>query len=234
MFDLFLSQIPTFFTTPIMLFFLRAAATTIVMCVVGFFCGYVFGAIVVAIRITHSKWLLPLRFAVILYVEIFRRIPFLVILLMVVFGGESLGIHMRTISIAMVAICLITVAFISEIIRAGVEGVNVTQWEAAETMNFSRLRTLFVVILPQAWRAILPPSVAYLVGFVKDTSLASQIGVVEITFAGKVFYNKGFSSLLVFGTVLVLYFAISWPLARAGRALEERLTRRHRLEKTHP
>ena len=90
-------------------------------------------------------------------------------------------------------------------------------------MNFSRWQLLTQVIVPQAWPVILPPAFAFMVGFIKDTSLVSQIGVVELTFAGKVLNNRGFSALLVFGTILLLYFALSYPLTRLGRLAGDRL-----------
>jgi polar amino acid transport system permease protein len=96
-------------------------------------------------------------------------------------------------------------------------------------MNFGLLDTVRYVVLPQAWRVILPPAFGFFVLFIKDTALASQIGVVELTFAAKVLNNKGFSAALVFGTILVVYFAISYPLARLGAHLEVRLApSRHR------
>jgi polar amino acid transport system permease protein len=90
-------------------------------------------------------------------------------------------------------------------------------------MNFTMLQTVRYVILPQAWRVILPPAFGYFVLFIKDTALASQIGVLELTYAGKVLNNKGFSAALVFGTLLLLYFVISYPLTRLGGFLEARL-----------
>ena len=90
-------------------------------------------------------------------------------------------------------------------------------------MNLSYLQTLRHVVVPQAWKVMLPPAFSFFVLFIKDTALASQIGVIELTFAGKVMANKGFPAALTFGTVLVLYFALSWPLARFGRWMEARL-----------
>ena len=96
-------------------------------------------------------------------------------------------------------------------------------------MNFGLLTSVRYVVLPQAWRVILPPAFGFFVLFIKDTALASQIGVIELTFAAKVLNNKGFSAALVFGTILVVYFAISYPLARVGAQLEARLApSRHR------
>ena len=116
------------------------------------------------------------------------------------------------------SVCLIASAFLAEIIRSGLESVHRNQWDAAAAMNFGLLDTPSAMSsLPQAWRVILPPAFSFFVLFIKDTALASQIGVIELTFAGKVLNNKGFSAALVFGTILVLYFAISYPLARVRR-----------------
>ena len=132
-------------------------------------------------------------------------------------------------TVALIAVFLIAAAYLSEIIRGGFESVHKNQWDAASAMNFTMLETIRFVILPQAWRVILPPAFAFFVMFIKDTALASQIGVIELTYAGKVLNNKGFSAALVFGTLLLLYFAISYPLARLGARLEVRLARaRHR------
>ena len=84
-------------------------------------------------------------------------------------------------------------------------------------MNFSYLETLRYIVVPQAWKVMLPPAFSFFVLFIKDTALASQIGVVELTFAGQGARQQGFPAALTFGTILVLYFVLSWPLARFGR-----------------
>ncbi len=80
-----------------------------------------------------------------------------------------------------------------------------------------------MVILPQSWEVIIPPIFIFFIGFIKDTALASQIGVIELTYAGKVLNNKGLSAALVFGTVLIFNFIISYPLARFGVWMEKKL-----------
>ena len=90
-------------------------------------------------------------------------------------------------------------------------------------MNFSYLEILREIIFPQAWKVILPPAFAFFILFIKDTALASQIGVMELTFAGKVLNNKGFSPVLVFGTILILYFILSFPLDRFGKYMEQKI-----------
>jgi polar amino acid transport system permease protein len=90
-------------------------------------------------------------------------------------------------------------------------------------MNFTLGQKLRLVVIPQAWKVILPPAFSFFIAFIKDTALASQIGVVELTYVGKVFNNKGFSPVLAFGAILVLYYLMSYPLARFGAWMEKRL-----------
>jgi polar amino acid transport system permease protein len=97
------------------------------------------------------------------------------------------------------------------------------QIEAATAMNFSRWQTLTKVIMPQSWPVILPPAIVFMISFIKDTSLVSQVGVFELTFRGKELNNAGFSAILVFGTIALLYFIMSYPLTRLGAWLEQRL-----------
>ncbi len=193
------------------------------MTIIGCSVGFLFGLLIAVIRQARSPLFLPLRLAVIVYVEIFRRIPFLVILFVVLFAVQAFAPNASLYAIAIISICLLSTAFLSEVIRAGLESVPRQQIEAAEALNFGPARTLFNVILPQSWKVILPPAVAFMVMFIKDTSLASQMGVVELTFSGKSLVNRGFSPVLGFGATLVLYFLLSYPLSRLGAHLETRL-----------
>jgi polar amino acid transport system permease protein len=77
--------------------------------------------------------------------------------------------------------------------------------------------------VPQSWQTITPPAFAFFLSFIKDSALASQIGVVELTYAGKVFSNRGLSPAIAFGSILLAYFVISYPLARFGARMEGRL-----------
>ena len=181
------------------------------------------GFALAAVRLTTRRAAAPLRWAAALFVELFRRIPFLVTLMLVFFVFQALDADLSTFSVALISVCVIATAFIAEIVRSGLESVHQNQWDAAATLNFSYWQTLRLVIVPQAWKIILPPVFGFFVLFIKDTALASQIGVVELAFAGKTMNNKGFSAALVYGTVLALYFALSYPLARFGKYLEIRL-----------
>jgi polar amino acid transport system permease protein len=223
------SELPSFFGYYNLIFLGKAALATIALSAIGSLAGIVTGLGLAVIRLTTARVLTPLRWLAVLVTELFRRVPFLVTLMLVFFSVQLSGIDIPLFTVALIAVFLIASAYLAEIIRGGLEGVHRNQWDAAAAMNFSLVETIRYVILPQAWRVILPPAFAFFVLFIKDTALASQIGVIELTYAGKVLNNRGFSAALVFGTLLALYFAISYPLSRLGAHLELRFAApRHR------
>lgn len=223
MFERLLEEAPLFFNYHNLVFLGQAMLRTLTMTLIGCGVGFTAGLLIAVLRQTTGGVLLPLRFVAIAYVEFFRRIPFLVILYIVLFVIEPLVPGTSLLGIATISVCLLSTAFLSEIIRSGLESVPKTQVEAASIMNFSTLQTLVFVVLPQSWRVILPPAAAFVVMFIKDTSLASQLGVIELTFAGKMLVNRGFSPVLGFGAILVAYFMLSYPLSRFAAYLEKRL-----------
>ncbi len=223
MLERLLEEVPLFFNYHNLVFIAQAMGRTLWMTLVGCSIGFAAGLLLAVIRQSRSRLLLPIRAVVIAYVETFRRIPFLVILFIVLFVIEPLMPGTSLLGIATVSVCLLSTAFLSEIVRSGLESVPPQQVEGARTLNFSALQMLLLVILPQSWRVILPPAAAFIVMFVKDTSLASQLGVIELTFAGKMLVNRGFSPVLGFGAILVCYFLLSYPLSRFAAYLEKRL-----------
>jgi len=222
-------MVARFFTSYNALFLLSALLNTFALTAIGCATGLLLGFAIAVLRRTRSRAAAPARFCVILLVEIFRRIPFLVTLLLVFYAAQLSGFEISLFAIASASVCLIATAYISEIVRAGLDSVHQNQWDSAAVANFSLAQTLRLVVIPQAWKTILPPAFAFFLLFLKDSALASQIGVVELTYAGKVLNNRGFAPSLTFGTILVLYFALSYPLMRLGRLMEQRLARpRHR------
>ena len=196
-----IEEIPSFFTIWNIIFLAKAMGVTFLLTAIGCFVGFSAGGLL----------------------AIFRRIPFLISLLLMFYVFMILKISDNLFLIATITVCLIATAYIGEIIRSGIESINQTQWDAAEAMNFSYFQILKEVIFPQAWKVILPPAFSFFIMFIKDTALASQIGVMELTFAAKILNNKGFSPLLSFGTILILYFILSFPLDRFGKYMEKRL-----------
>lgn len=221
--DRILEQLPRFLSPGNLVLLAEAAGLTLAMTAVGCLIGFGLAFLLVYLRQTPGLWALPLRLVCIAYVEVFRRIPFLVVIYLVLFLIQAFTTDASLFTIAVIAIVIYAVAYTAEIIRGGLESVPRQQVEAARAMNMSRLQTTLWVVLPQAWPVIVPPALAFAVSFIKDTALVSQIGVFELTFRAKELNNQGFSGLLVFGTVAFCYFLISYPLSRYGHHLESRL-----------
>jgi polar amino acid transport system permease protein len=223
MLERILEETPRFFNYYNMIFLLKAMLTTFALSAIGCLVGFVIGFLLVICRRTTEWGLFPIRVLAMLFVEFFRRVPLLVVLMLVFFFFQLMGSDISIFSIGLFSVFFMSTAFISEIIRAGLESVHQNQWDTAMAMNFNLLQSLFLVIIPQAWKVILPPVFSFFLVFIKDTALASQIGVIELTYAGKMLNNKGFSPALAFGTILLLYFALSYPLARFGKWMEVRI-----------
>lgn len=205
--------------------FLMTLSLSLIGCGVGFLAG--FG--LALLRHPRIVPFAPARWLALVYTETFRRIPFLVKLMVVFFAFQFAGFNASMFTVAATTVALSAAAFASENVRAGLESIHPNQWDAAETMNMGGLTALRRVVLPQAWAVIIPPSMTYSVGLVKSTSIASQIGMFELTYAARIMNNKGISAALAYGTILILYFVICYSLNRFALWLETRhATARHR------
>jgi polar amino acid transport system permease protein len=118
--------------------------------------------------------------------------------------------------------------YFSESVRSGVESIAQSQWDAAATMNLSRLQTLRLVVLPQAWPLIIGPSTVLFIQLVKATSIASQIGVVELTAAAKLLNVRGYSALVCFGVILAAYYILAISVAWLGNWAKAKVSSRRR------
>ncbi|MFW2543694.1 amino acid ABC transporter permease [Primorskyibacter sp. 2E107] len=221
--DRILEQLPAFFAWKNIVLLAESTALTLSMTVLGCVIGFGLALVLVYLRTTPGRWAMPLRALCIAYVEVFRRIPFLVVIYLVLFFIQTVAQDVSLFTIAVISICIYAIAYTADIIRGGIESVPQTQIEAAQTMNLSRFQTMRLCVLPQALPVILPPAIAFAVSFIKDTALVSQIGVFELTFRGKELNNQGYSGVLVFGTIAFCYFLMSFPLSLFGQYLEKRL-----------
>ena len=225
----FIDEAARFYSYYNVLFLGQAFLYTATLSLVGCGIGFIFGFGMAMIRSERLVRVAPLRWLATGYVELMRRVPFLVKLMVVFFALQISGVDVSTFTVAAITVALSASAFSAENIRAGLESIHPNQWDAAEAMNMGGVAALRRVILPQAWPVIILPSMTYSVGLVKSTSIASQIGVFELTYAAKVMNQKGFSASLSFGTILVLYFLLCYPLNLLAARMETRLaSSRHR------
>jgi len=219
---------PRFATYYNLLFIGKAALTTLALSAAGCIVGSLLGLALAIVRLTSARWLLPLRVIAIGFTELFRRVPFLVTLMLCFFAFQATGADVPLFVVAAVTVTLIAAAFLSEIVRGGFNAVHPNQWEAAAAMNFSLLETIRYVVLPQAWRIILPPAFGFFVMFIKDTALASAVAAPELMFRARTLVDKTFLAPQIFVTAAAIYLVMSLPLGHLTRWAEARVARGRR------
>ncbi|EEW25596.1 amino acid ABC transporter permease [Rhodobacter ferrooxidans] len=155
------------------------------------------------------------------YVEVIRNTPLIVQISMFYFAiAPLLGIERFWAGV--LALALFEAAFLSEIIRAGILGVALTQWEAAASLGLTRPQTYRLIVLPQALRAMLPPLTSSAVALVMDSSIVSVIALAELTTAGRNAIADNFLSFEIWFLVAGLYLTITLTLSAFARRLERR------------
>lgn len=201
-------------------FLLEAARWTLLLSVLSFIVGGLAGFVVALMRTSHSQ---ILRTVSAIYIQIVQGTPVLIILFLTFYGLAIYGFKLPPMVAATVAMTIYSSAYLGEIWRGCIEAVPVQQWEASTALAMNRWQQLRYVILPQAVRISLPPTVGFLVQIIKNTSIASIIGLVELTQAGKLVSNATFQPFLVFPIVAGIYFIFCYPLSRFSFALERKL-----------
>ncbi len=158
------------------------------------------------------------------YIEFFRTTPPLVQIVWLYYGLPLLfGFDLGGFGAAAVALGLNIAAFLAEIFRAGIAGVDQTQWQAAQVLGLRFTDTLRFVILPQAVRNILPPMGTTIIYLIKDTALASAIGTPELLRVGQLVANETFRPAAALTVVAVAYFVLTYPIAWCFQLVERRL-----------
>ncbi|MFF0227155.1 amino acid ABC transporter permease [Streptomyces sp. NPDC004629] len=188
------------------------------------FAAFLIGLLLaIPISALRRSRLLPLRALGVGYVELLRAIPPLPWLFLVFFGLPEFGITMDPVEAGIVVFGLISAAYLSEIYQSGFRAVPTGQTEAGEALGLSRTVIYLRVLIPQAVRTMIPLAIAYLIGLLKDSAVASVIGVQDISALAVVENQRTGQGLEVFISAAVLYLALSVPVAVAGRWLSHRL-----------
>ncbi|QNK65993.1 amino acid ABC transporter permease [Variovorax sp. PAMC26660] len=208
------------FTFTHLIYLVQAIGWTLVLSAIAFALGAVGGFGLMLARISPRGWL---RWFAVVYIECIQGIPLLILLFIVYFGLSVYGLSLPSLVAAGLAMMIYVSAYLGDIWRGCIEAMPKPQWEASECLALSRWQTLRLVIIPQAVRLSLPPTVGFLVQIIKMTSLASVIGFVELTRAGQIINNTIFQPFLVFFLVGAFYFALCYPLSRWSEAMEKKL-----------
>ncbi|TAM48364.1 MAG: amino acid ABC transporter permease [Burkholderiaceae bacterium] len=210
------------FGFPEFLFILEAVRWTLALSAIAFVGGSILGLIIALCRVSDRSFF---RTTSSVFIKLFQGTPLLLQLFLIFFGAPVFGMDINPWIAAGVALVLNSAAFLGEIWRGCIEAVPRGQWEAAEALSLKYSARMRDVVLPQAFKIAVAPTVGYLVQIIKGTSLAAIIGFTEVTRAGQIINSATFQPLMVFSIVAAIYFAICWPLSLLAAHIERRRAR---------
>ena len=196
---------------------LWAARWTVILSLIAFVCGGLVGLLILFMRVSRIR---ALEILTKIFIEFFQGTPLLMQLFLFFFGLALFGIEISPWVAAGLALTLWTAAFLAEIWRGCVEAIPKGQWEASTSLAMTFTEQMRYVILPQAWKIAIAPTVGFSVQIVKGTALASIIGFVELTKAGTMLNNATFKPFLVYALVALIYFCLCFPLSWYAKRLE--------------
>jgi polar amino acid transport system permease protein len=203
---------------------LLAARWTLGLSVAAFVGGGLVGLLLLVARMSKVRGVSALVGA---YVQVFQGTPLLMQLFLAYFGLGLFGINVPAWVAAGLALTLYSSAYLAEIWRGCVESVPKGQWEAAQSLAMNFREQLRHVVLPQAAKVAVAPTVGFAVQVVKGTALASVIGFIELTKAGTMISNATFKPFLVYSCVALMYFAICFPISAWSRSIERKFNAHH-------
>jgi polar amino acid transport system permease protein len=190
---------------------------TILITVLALVFGGLLGLPLAAARRSHVA---PLRVVATAYLDVVRAIPPITWLFLIYFGLPQFDIFLEPIPAAIIGLSIISSAYMAEIYRAGLLSIHRGQWEAAHALGMSVKTRTLSIITPQAYRVSLTATAVFAIGLMKDSALASTIGVQEITYNAGEAARSTHNGLLAFAIAGALYVVLSIPLAIAARRVD--------------
>ncbi len=200
---------------------LRGLLTTLVLGVAAIVFGTVGGLLTTLVRLYGPR---ALRLAAVVYVDVFRALPMLVVLIVIYYALPFVGIRLSAWSSAIIALSVVLSAYSAEVFRAGIEAVPKGQFEAAGALGLPFPLALAKVILPQAIRIVLPPQTSNCVSIIKETSLASVVALPELLKEATDAQALHANPTPLIGAALI-YLILLWPMVRLVGWLEKRTER---------
>ena len=199
---------------------LLATRWTIALSAIAFVGGGIVGFLVMLMRISPNK---IIKYLSLIYVEFFQGTPLLMQLFLTFFGLSVIfNLNLSPWIAAAIALTTYSSAFLAEIWRGSVAAIPKGQWEASTALGLNYFKQLQRIILPQAIKMSIPPTVGFAVQVIKGTSLASVIGFVELTRSATAISNVTFKPFLVFTIAAVIYFCLCFPLSLWSKHLEQK------------
>jgi polar amino acid transport system permease protein len=208
------------FGLPETFYLIEATRWTVYLSVLTFMLG---GIVALALALARTSDRRVLRGLGSAYIQIFQNTPLLMQLFLIYFGLSVIGIQVPAVIAAAVGLTFYSSAFLGEIWRGCIQAVPRAQLEAADALALTRWQRQRLVVLPQALRIAIPPTVGFLVQIVKETSLTSIVGMAELMRAADAMNNATFQPIPIFTVSAIIYFVLCYPLSVASRRLERRL-----------
>ena len=211
-------------------YFLRGTQTTIVVSIITVLAGTVLGALLSLLRLSKFK---PFTWFAKLYITIIRGTPLLVQLYIVYYqldfipypDVDFLGVALKRVLPCILALSINSSAYVAEVIRSGIQAVDFGQTEAALSCGMTKLQTMRYIVMPQAIKNILPALANEVVTMVKESSICSTMGMMELMWASKTVATTTHITMGPYVLVAILYFAINYPASKAIERLERRMRR---------
>lgn len=198
---------------------LLAARWTVVLSIAAFVGGAVVGIAILMLRISKRNALRRFGRG---YIGLFQGTPLLMQLFLMFFGLPMLGFRIEPWMAAVLGLTFFASAYLAEIWRSGVDALPRGQWDAGASLGLHYLQELRLIILPQAFRITLAPTVGFLVQLIKATALTSIIGFEELLRTSNAINNATFEPFTVYGLVALIFFVMCFPLTQYARVLERR------------
>lgn len=214
--------IETFFNWEILVrsfpILLRGLGNTLLLGVAAIFFGSVFGLLLCFVRLYAPK---PFQYLAVAYIDVFRALPILVVLILIYYALPFVGISFSSFTSATLALSLVLSAFTAEVCRAGIENVPKGQFEAAASLGMPFWQSMRKIILPQAFKVMIPPLTSNCISTVKDTALASVVAMPDLLKQANDTQALMANPTPLIGAAII-YFVILWPLVRLVGYLEKR------------
>ena len=202
---------------------ISACRFTIYLSLIAFLGGGVVGSLIVLMRIVPNNILNYISF---IYTWLFQSVPLLMLLFLIGLGvPRLLGFDINPWIAATISLILFTSAYLSEVWRGSIQAVSNGQWEAANSLNLNFFQTLKLIILPQAIKYSVAPTISFLIQIIKGTSLAYIIGFHDLMLLGKRWANApvpGSEPFIIFPLMAVMYFCLCYPLAIYAKHIERK------------
>ncbi|MCF6466031.1 amino acid ABC transporter permease [Clostridium sp. Cult2] len=202
-------------------YYLIGIKTTILLSFLSLIIGTTLGALLSLLKLSKVKLLRAISS---IYIEIVRGTPMMVQIALVYFGSYVImGVNMDGFLAALIAVSLNSAAYVAEIIRSGIQSIDKGQTEASRSLGLSEGQTMRYIILPQAIKNILPALGNEFVTLIKETAVASTIGVADLMYASKIVQSRSFQPFNPLIIVAVIYFIFTFTLSKVIGLFERRL-----------